>query len=171
MDSARFDTLTRALTTAGSRRRALAVLTGSLGLLGWQAVDDAAAHDPSKKCKKKSGQQKKKCLKKAKAHNATHTTQVPPPPPPPPRDPQGTCTTGQNFCQDGVSRCNASPFCFCFTTTTGATFCGGQGGGPSCADDAACTAVKGAGSACVAGSTPGNTNCSQGNVCYPPCPD
>jgi hypothetical protein len=78
MDSARFDSLTRTLIAAGSRRQALAALVGSLGLLGWHGTENAAAHNPLKTCKKKSGQQKKKCLKKAKQHNATHTAALPP---------------------------------------------------------------------------------------------
>jgi hypothetical protein len=81
MDADRFDSLTRSLTAAGSRRRALAIALGGAlaALLGYQ-VEEIDAHDPSKKCKKKSGKQKKKCLKKAKKHNATH----------------------KNSCQDGV---------------------------------------------------------------------
>ena len=79
MDARRFDTLIQSLSTAGSRRRALvAAFVGALGLFGWQGIDHAAAHDPSKACKKKSGKAKKKCLKKAKAHNATHTAQCTP---------------------------------------------------------------------------------------------
>ena len=72
MDADRFDTLTRSLTTVGSRRRALALtLGGALApLLGRGETD---AHNVLKKCKKKSGKQKKMCLKKAKKHNATHT--------------------------------------------------------------------------------------------------
>ena len=81
MDGPRFDALTRSLTAARSRRQALVTLLGgSWGLLGWQGIDHAAAHNPLKSCKKKSGKQKKACIKKAKAHNATHTTQGAPPP-------------------------------------------------------------------------------------------
>ena len=94
MDEIRFDSLTRSLTTAGSRRRALvATLGGTLGLLGWQGGDDTAAHNPSKGCKKKSGKAKKKCLKQAKAHNATHTVAAAPPPP----NPCDVCPSGCTF--------------------------------------------------------------------------
>jgi hypothetical protein len=101
MDSARFDSLTRTLTAAGSRRQALATLAGSLGLLGWHGRDDAAAHNALKKCKKKSGKQKKACIKKAKAHNATHTVAAP--------APSGTsgctpnCSGGRNCGSNGCS--------------------------------------------------------------------
>src|SRR5687767_10268917 len=73
MDDSRFDTLTRSLGTAGSRRRALGgLLAGTLGILGWHGGDESAAHDLKKKCKKKSGEAKKKCIKKAKKHAAEH---------------------------------------------------------------------------------------------------
>ena len=76
MDADRFDTLTRALTAAGSRRRALSsLLTGALGILGWQNREETRAHDLSKRCKKKSGNAKKKCLKKAKKHRAQHASE------------------------------------------------------------------------------------------------
>jgi hypothetical protein len=63
MDGFSFDALTRSLTTAGSRRRALAaLLLGSLGFLGAQAEETAA-----KNCKKiKNKKKRKKCLAKAK---------------------------------------------------------------------------------------------------------
>jgi hypothetical protein len=80
MDADRFDILARSLSTAGSRRRALAaILGGSLGLLGWYGAEEVDAHNPLRSCKKKSGRAKKKCLKKARAHNATHTVQAPAP--------------------------------------------------------------------------------------------
>ena len=79
MDGSRFDSLTRSLSVAISRRRAVGgLLSGSLSMLGWGSAPDAAAHDLLPRCKKKSGKQKKKCLKKARAHNATHVTQTPP---------------------------------------------------------------------------------------------
>jgi hypothetical protein len=90
MDSARFDRLTRSLGTAASRRWALAaVLSGSLGLLGRQGMNDTAAHDLKKTCKTKSGDAKKKCLKKAKRHNAQHANETAPP---------AGCPTGTQAC-------------------------------------------------------------------------
>ena len=64
MDGSHFDTLTRSLITASSRRRALAgLLLGSLGLLGSRAEEAAA-----KNCRKiKNRKKRKKCLKKAKS--------------------------------------------------------------------------------------------------------
>jgi hypothetical protein len=67
MDAQSFDSLTRSLTSAGSRRRVL-TLALSAALAPLLAREEAAAHDLRKKCKKKSGKQKKKCFKKAKAH-------------------------------------------------------------------------------------------------------
>ena len=89
MDSARFDSFTRALIDTRSRRGALGVLlSGAVGVLG---LADASAHNPLKNCKNKSGKQKKACIKKAKKHNATHVVAVPPPAPVPPAGcPSGT---------------------------------------------------------------------------------
>jgi hypothetical protein len=63
MDADRFDALSRSLTSAGSRRRALTgLLSGALGLFG-ASVEETAA----KKCKKiKNKKKRKKCLAKAK---------------------------------------------------------------------------------------------------------
>jgi hypothetical protein len=79
MDGSNFDTLVQSLSTAGSRRRALAgLLVGSLGFLSWATAEDGIAHDAIPACKKKSGRQKKRCLKKARKHNASHPNDVPP---------------------------------------------------------------------------------------------
>jgi hypothetical protein len=68
MDDSRFDTLTRSLTTAGSRRRALTtVLGGALGLVAAASLDDAVAKKkPCPPCKKRK---KGKC--KAKLPDGT----------------------------------------------------------------------------------------------------
>ena len=94
MDGPRFDTLTRSLTVAGTRRRALAlVLSGAVGIVGLAHADDAAAGGKCKpkcgeckKCKKGKNGKKGKCKPKA---NGT------------------TCSVGS--CQGG--RCVAPPFC------------------------------------------------------------
>ena len=120
MDSARFDSLTRSLADARSRRSALSgLLAGALSLLGVQS-DEVAAHNPLKACKKKSGDAKKKCLKKAKKHAAQHaseTTASPPPPPPP--DPCASCT-GDQVCTGGqcvVPACGAGGPCLVFLSS------------------------------------------------------
>src|SRR5215218_3645171 len=77
MDADRFDSLTRALTAAGSRRRARALaVSGALApLFGLGETD---ARDKLKKCKKIDNKhRRKKCIKKAKRDN-------------------------DNLCQDGV---------------------------------------------------------------------
>ena len=69
MDADRFDSLTRALTAAGSRRRALALaVSGALApLLGLGETD---ARNKLKKCKKiDKKKRRKKCIKKAKGAN------------------------------------------------------------------------------------------------------
>src|SRR5215212_9001818 len=55
MDSARFDTLARALTTPGSRRRALTqILGGALGLRSALALEEAAAKGSCPPCKRRN---------------------------------------------------------------------------------------------------------------------
>jgi hypothetical protein len=156
MGQNRFDTLTRSLTVAGSRRRALAAaLSGTLGLLGWKKTEDAVAHNASTACKTKSGQQKKKCLKRAKKHNATHAVAAPPPPPTCAEQCPSTCSRcwgrkggGPPLCGDAAAptcaeTCTSDQDCvhtslpYCITTNTdrelGTTtlICGGDG---VCAD-------------------------------------
>src|SRR5687767_13492606 len=88
MDGPRFDTLTRSLTTTGSRRRALGgLLLGSLGRLGSRADEATAKKKPCPPCKKRK---KGKCKKKpdrtacnggtCQGGNCV-ATQSPPPPP------------------------------------------------------------------------------------------
>ena len=76
MDTRRFDALTKALTAAGSRRRAVAALLGgALGLMAGRGDEGADAHDSSKRCKNIPDKKKrKKCVKKAKAHKKWHET-------------------------------------------------------------------------------------------------
>jgi hypothetical protein len=117
MDGSAFDTLTRSLSTAGSRRRAVGgLLTGVFGVLGWRGQDDAAAHDLKATCKKKSGEAKKKCLKKAKKHAAQHANE---PCPQGQRPCRGACLSvliccdetdcaGGRTCQDGTCACPAT---------------------------------------------------------------
>ena len=85
MDAARFDALARSLTSAGSRRRALALALGGV-LAPLLPRKDAEAHNALLKCKKLKGDRKKKCVKKAKKHNAAHASETPPPGP--------TCSDG-----------------------------------------------------------------------------
>ena len=84
----------------------------------------------------------------------------------------GTCTVGQDICQQGqgpFSGCNANPNCYCFTTTTRARFCGRLFPTPSpCAIDADCVVVTGPNSACVEGGT--LRPCVPQRLCVAPCP-
>ena len=85
MDSHRFDSLTRTLTAAHSRRRALGALSAMLGLgLGGLFAGDAESKKKCPACKRRN--KKGKCKPKA---NGT------------------VCATGT--CQGG--RCVAPPFC------------------------------------------------------------
>jgi hypothetical protein len=124
MDDARFDSLTRALSTAGSRRAMGLILPGVLALLAWSGAQDAAA----KSCRKiKDKKKRKKCLAQA----------VPPPPVPPPTVctptcagkvcgddgcggvcglacPAGeACVAGRCTCPVGTERCGADCVALC----------------------------------------------------------
>ena len=73
----RFDALTRALATSGSRRQALGLLAGSLGLLAVSA-GEAEAHDLREKCKEiRSKKKRRKCIKEARRHKAEHEAETP----------------------------------------------------------------------------------------------
>ena len=126
MDHTRFDILVQSLATptaAGSRRRAVATLSGLLGLaLGASSLQNTAA----KKKKKK----KKKKRKKTPVAVSPPPASVPPPPPPPPPPPctctGGTCTNGQCVCPATQYECADQGFC-CATgvgcTSAGCTGC------------------------------------------------
>jgi hypothetical protein len=102
VDANRFDAIARSLTTARSRRRAVALaVSGALASL--LMPGEAESHNISAKCKKLKGAKKKKCLKKAKAHNATHVVAPPPPPP-------SGCPAGQRSCP-GRGGCIAAAQC------------------------------------------------------------
>src|SRR5688572_33083216 len=92
MDAGRFDALTRSLTAAGTRRRALMVaLGGALSTIGVLPLDDAVAGGKCKpKCKECKKCKKGKKGKKGKCKPAANGT---------------PCSQGT--CQGGV--CAASP--------------------------------------------------------------
>jgi hypothetical protein len=71
MDADRFDALTRALTAAGSRRRAVALAVSGM-LAPLLSVAETDARKSLKKCKKIDNKKKrKKCIKKAKKPTCT----------------------------------------------------------------------------------------------------
>jgi hypothetical protein len=62
----------------------------------------------------------------------------------------GTCTTGQNFCQNTrTASCDDRLGCDCFVTASGTSFCGLSGFCSNCSRDDDCVSVTGPGSACV----------------------
>jgi len=133
MDDSRFDALARALTRAGSRRRALGgLLTAALGLAGRPVGEDAAAHDLKATCKKKSGKAKKKCLKKARKHAAQHASEPPPPPPP------LTCAQICDGCCTAAGRC--APGTTSAACGTGGEPCATCPGGEFCRAGGRCLA-------------------------------
>jgi len=152
MDGTHFDALTRTLWMTGSRHGARrGLLLGALGLLGWREVEEAAAHNPLKKCKKKSGKQKKKCLKKAKAHNAQHAAETPPP---------TGCPAGTRTCADG--RCVPAGGC-CTNSECAPGTCDANG---TCNCPAPFEACPGAPGACACCN--GERHCPERNACIPP---
>ena len=185
MDAHRFDSLARFLTTAGSRRRALAAL-GSLVTLGalpagakkgkknekpktnaFRCVDVGKGCQGkngtccSGICKGKKPEKGKKDNSKCVAHNA------------------GICTPETDSCTLGVGiSCNPSnPSCSCALTTGNAGFCGAFTGGVEghcrvCKKDTDCEAEFGAGAACL---VMGGVGCTAfcpatgRTACAPPC--
>jgi hypothetical protein len=90
MDADRFDSLSRSLSAAGTRRRALrGLLLGALGAFGSAQTGDIVAHDLAGKCKKKSGKTRKQCLRKARKHRAEHAEE----------GQSGVCTPACPVCQ------------------------------------------------------------------------
>jgi hypothetical protein len=136
MDGARFDALTRTLTAASSRRRAIAaVLSGSLGLLGLAHPDDATAAR-SGKCKPKCGACEKcrrgDCDKKNGKKVCKRGKCKP--------KPTGTpCGTGKT-CQSGTCRLSCPVPCAGGDCSSGACVC--PGGTERCGD--ACLPLCGA---------------------------
>ena len=118
MDPTRFDALSRSLADGHSRRGLTRVLGGlTLGLFGWQHVEDILAAD-AKKCKKiKDKAKRKKCLKKAQETDSTPTEGGLPvdpgttslqPDPSTTTPPPITCPSGQKPCG---GRCIPSDQC------------------------------------------------------------
>src|SRR5688572_9014016 len=98
MDDSRFDSLTRTLSTAGSRRHTLGgLLAGAFGLLGTQTEQVAAKKKPCPPCKKRK---QGKCKKKL---------------------PDGTACSG-GTCQGGRCVATAPPL----TCASGQKPCGGR---------------------------------------------
>ena len=145
MDARRFDTLTRIVSTAGSRRRAVATAVGGvLALLGLADPHDATAKKKCSPCKKRK---QGKCKKKKPDGTAC---------------PGGTCQRGScitdNRCPDGQKPCG--PACIlagqCCTSTDcpiGTTCCN-----QLCTDTmtdprhcGGCTTVCSAGKTCAGG--------------------
>jgi hypothetical protein len=172
MDGSHFDTLTRSLSTAGSRRRALGgLVAGALGLIGWPGGEDAAAHDLKAKCKKKSGEAKKKCLKKAKKHAAAHDRETSPPPPPTCSDNVKNGSESDVDCGGSCPRCGKGQHCTslddCATATCTASVCASCTG-PRCDPDRTgiCFCI---GDSCVRGRSAQERPSTTG--CVPnPCP-
>ena len=161
MDADRFDAISRSLTTAGSRRHALAgLLLGACGILGARAEKTAA-----KNCKKLKGERKKKCIKKAKAHNATPVTPVTQTSTCVPNC--GTRTCGPDGCDGSCGDCVAPKTCqngecSCTPSCAASNACGTDGCGGSCGTCILGTCTDGT---CIC--TPGEEPCK--GQCWPVC--
>ena len=159
MDHHRFDTLTRSLTTTGSRRRALTVaLSGAFGVLGLVPADDAAAAKKCPPCKKRKQGKCKKTLPDGTACSGG-TCQggscVRTPSPPSSRcTPECSGKTcGDDGCDGFCGSCTAPETCH------GGTCCRPDCNGKDCGDD-------GCGGSC--GPCTGGTCQDQDGVCACP---
>ena len=138
MDPHRFDSLTRALTNARSRRGTLlSLLGGALGLLG--LAETAAKKGKDVRGEGKNKKKKKKKKKRPSPASLTPVSLPPPPadpgtvpsPPPPPPLPPPVCTptscTGKRTCQNGICAC-----------PSGTKFCEFEGECEGCCSNAEC---------------------------------
>jgi hypothetical protein len=170
MDGSSFDALARSLTGAAHTRRqvltglagsALATLAEALGFAEAGATHVGCLHvgerctDPSQccssQCKRKRGTNKRFC----RAHHVERCTAA-----------KDVCLTGEFGCGDGS--------CFCWRTTGGANFCGGNVSTDrvcmECTADAECAeALETPGAACIdlsggCSDCPGSTT-----LCAKPC--
>jgi hypothetical protein len=177
MDATRFDVLTRTLTTASSRRGALAAALGSLVTLGALSADAKKTKgkkkpklnafgclDVGKACRGNSANccsgicqgKKLKKGKQDKSRCVAHNT--------------GICSVDTDTCTVGAGvPCNSNdPNCICTLTTGNAGFCGsftGNGTGGInecrvCSKDTDCQAEFGPGAACLV----------YGGICTDICP-
>ena len=185
MDADHFDSLARFLTSAGSRRRALAAL-GSLATLGALPVSARKGKkakkpqknafgcvDVGKPCAGKNGTccsglcqgTKPKKGKKDRSTCVAHNS--------------GICTPETDSCTTGVGlACNpGNPQCFCTLTTGNAGFCGDFTAEVEtlcrvCRKDTDCQAELGPGAACLVlggiGCTPFCAATGR-TACVPPC--
>lgn len=189
MDDERFDSLTRFLTTAGSRRRVLAALGSlvTLGALPARAKKDKnklkkpklnafGCVDVGKACQGKNGTccsglcqgKKPKKGKKDKSRCVAHNT--------------GACTPERSVCATGNDTSICAPQSVCLATTGNAGFCANGTGFSQeancrpCAKDTDCEAAGfGQGSACVivdqgfcTSISCAEVNGSSGTACLPP---
>ena len=140
MDQNRFDTLTRSLTTTGSRRQAVAaVLSGAFGVLGLVPAGGTGAKKQCPPCKKRK---KGKCKKKQPDGTAcpvgtclsgscfAGATAAPPPSDPCPGQPDDTACPGDGRCRSGV--CQPRPTCAAHHVTCllGSQCCSNSCSGP-----------------------------------------
>ena len=143
MDHHRFDTLTRSLTTTGSRRRALIMaLSGALGVLGLVHADDAAAAKKCPPCKKRKQGKCKKKLPDGTACSGgmcqSGSCVRTPSPPPPPSDCTPECSgkdCGDDGCAGVCGSCTAPETCHdgtCCRPDCNGKDCGDDGCGGSC---------------------------------------
>ena len=155
MDPTRFDHLALTLSAAPSRRRfvaglassAVGTLAAALGVTNGEATHFVCRH-VGEPCRRKGQCCSGRCRNnRCRAH---HT---------------GICTAGQDQCSGTSVACgtNGPAVCLCLITTGGASFCGGDTGGPNCTKDKECETLFGRGAACI--------ECGPQTFCGQKCPD
>ncbi len=172
MDGARFDCLTR---TLSSRRTALGgVLGGSLAvLLGVVEPDEAGAHNYLARCRQiKSLPRRRACLRRARAHNRSHR--------PPPCIPQASAVTCAGRCGTWRNNCNQAVPCYLCPPTWSCLAHGSCGktctaAGPPCPPGCGCSYPNTEGgefcigslSACPTQTCSSTADCLPGYQCQP----
>ncbi|MDQ3692743.1 MAG: hypothetical protein M3464_03850 [Chloroflexota bacterium] len=160
---------------SNSRRDAFKTLAGAAlaGVLGVAAAPNASAACGANgaRCTRGAGCCSGRCVRQRRRKGRPRRRFCRPAPS------QGACTVEKDICIQGVAntQCGSANFgCFCFVTTSGASFCGDTMSGaptsPACASNSDCAALGPAAVCIDIGSGPPNCiGTPTGGVCARPC--